>query len=110
MNSRSRAAWKKLRLDPSSPNVTAKIATVAICSGTDEAANEVVKRTGAIVEAMEGAAVVHAATRLSIGAIELRVISNTTGDRNKQQWRLVEALDSLGKAVNTAVYAIEKSL
>lgn len=82
------------------------IATVATCSGTDEAANEVVKRTNAIAEAMEGAAVVHAAVRLGVGAIELRVISNTTGDRDKQQWRLEEALIALGKAVKQAVGAI----
>ena len=57
------------------------IATVATCSGTAAAANEVVRRTGALAEAMEGAAVVHAARRLRVPAIELRAISNTTGDR-----------------------------
>ena len=36
-----------------------RIATVATCSGTDDAAREVSRRTGAIAEAMEGAAVVH---------------------------------------------------
>src|SRR5262249_14258648 len=46
------------------------IATVATCSGTDAAAAEVVRRTGALAEAMEGAAVVHAARRLGVPAIE----------------------------------------
>ena len=85
------------------------IATVATCSGTDDAANEVVKRTGAIAEAMEGAAVVHAAVRLGIGAIELRVISNTTGDRNNQQWRLEDALDALADTVAKAVRTLRGS-
>ena len=89
--------------------VCGPIATVATCSGSDDAAMEVVKRTGAIAEAMEGAAVVHAALRLGTGAIELRVISNTTGDRNKQQWQLEEALNALGKAVMTATNALSHS-
>lgn len=75
------------------------IATVATCSGSDEAAREVVQRTGAVAEAMEGAAVVHAAHRLGIGAIELRTISNTTGNRQEQVWRLDDALAALGSAV-----------
>jgi futalosine hydrolase len=82
------------------------IATVATCSGTDAAAREVVRRTGAIAEAMEGAAVVHAARRLGVPAIELRVISNTTGDRDRQQWDLRGALEALGPAVRTAVDAL----
>lgn len=75
------------------------IATVATCSGSDEAAREVVQRTGAVAEAMEGAAVVHAAHRLGVGALELRTISNTTGDRQEQVWRLDDALAALGSAV-----------
>ncbi len=82
---------------------TGPIATVASCSGTDEAAREVVRRTGAIAEAMEGAAVVHAAARLGIPAGELRAISNTTGNRNNQRWDLPRGLSALGKAVRTAM-------
>ena len=80
----------------------APIATVATCSGTDAAAAEVARRTGAVAEAMEGAAVVHAARRLGVPAIELRVISNTTGDRDRQVWRLAEAMTALGDAVRAA--------
>ena len=82
------------------------IATVATCSGTDASAREMVRRTGAIAEAMEGAAVVHAARRLGVAAIELRVISNTTGDRDRQQWDLPGALAALGPAVRTALDAL----
>jgi futalosine hydrolase len=81
----------------------APIATVATCSGTDAAAREVARRTGAVAEAMEGAAVVHAARRLSARAIELRTISNTTGDRDRQQWDLGRALRALGVAVKEAI-------
>lgn len=67
------------------------IATVATCSGTDSAASEVVRRTGAVAEAMEGAAVLHVASAFSCPAAELRVISNSTGDRDAQVWALDEA-------------------
>lgn len=82
---------------------TGPIATVATCSGTDEAAREVVRRTNAIAEAMEGAAVVHAAARLGIPASELRTISNTTGDRKNQRWDLSRGLSALGQAVRFAM-------
>ena len=85
---------------------TGPIATVATCSGTDAAAREVVARTRAVAESMEGAAVVHAARRLGVPAGELRAISNTTGDRHRQHWDLPAALRALGDAVGTALAAI----
>ena len=85
---------------------TGPIATVATCSGTDAAAESVARRTGAVAEAMEGAAVVHAARRLGVPAIELRVISNTTGDREDQEWDLAGALVVLGRSVGDALAAL----
>jgi futalosine hydrolase len=85
------------------------IATVATCSGTAAAAAEVQRRTGALAEAMEGAAVVHAARRLRVPAIELRAISNTTGDRSHQVWDLKRGLDALGVAMRTAVEVLRKA-
>jgi futalosine hydrolase len=79
------------------------IATVATCSGTDEAAESIPRRTGALAEAMEGAAVVHAARRLGTPALEIRAISNTTGDRAEQVWDLDRALSALGVAVRELV-------
>jgi futalosine hydrolase len=79
------------------------IATVATCSGTDAAAAEVVRRTGALAEAMEGAAVVHAARRLKVPAIEIRAISNTCGDRSSQIWDLQAGLAALCQAICDAV-------
>ena len=85
---------------------TGSIATVATCSGTDAAAESVARRTLAVAEAMEGAAVVHAARRLGVPAIELRVISNTTGDRDNQKWDLAGALVALGRSVGEALAAL----
>jgi len=85
------------------------IATVATCSGTDEQADLIQNRTGCICEAMEGAAVVHTAQRLGIKAIEIRVISNTTGNRETQKWDINLALANLGKTINNAITALRGS-
>lgn len=75
--------------------VVGAIATVSTCSGTDELAHEVVRRTGARAEAMEGAAAGLIAWRLQIPFAEIRVISNTTGNRARQQWDVPGALRRL---------------
>lgn len=81
----------------------APIATVSTCSGTDARATLVQERTGCVCEAMEGGAVVHAASRIGAPAIEIRVISNTTGNRDSQEWNIELALQNLGEAVHRAI-------
>ena len=76
-------------------SVTAPIATVSTCSGTDALARAVVERTWAVAEAMEGAAVGQIAARMGVAFLELRVVSNTTGDRSGQQWAIGPALEGL---------------
>jgi futalosine hydrolase len=56
-------------------------------------------RTGAVAEAMEGAAVGLVAHRLGIPFGEVRIISNTTGDRNLQRWDMKRALASLSEVI-----------
>ncbi len=82
------------------------IATVATCSGTDEHAQLIRDRTGCVCEAMEGAAVVHTANRLGAKSIELRTISNTTGNRSSQLWDIDLALNTLGVSVHRAISAL----
>jgi futalosine hydrolase len=77
------------------------IATVSTCSGTNALAREVHSRTGAVAEAMEGAAVALAAYRLGVPFGELRVISNTTGDRASQVWAIKDALSTLARVIGT---------
>ena len=72
------------------------IATVSTCSGTDERAAEIAQRTGAVAEAMEGAAVGLVAHRLGLRFAEVRVISNTTGRRQNQIWDLPAAFARFG--------------
>ena len=80
-----------------------EIATVATCSGTDAAALSVRTRTGAMAEAMEGAAVVHAARRVGVPALEIRSISNTTGDRAMQRWDIAAAFAALQRVGDALV-------
>lgn len=78
---------------------TGVVATVSTCSGLDALAELVRARTGAVAEAMEGAAAGQVAHRLGIPFGELRVISNTTGDRSKQVWNLEGALLQLSAVI-----------
>ncbi|MCH2161150.1 MAG: futalosine hydrolase [Phycisphaerales bacterium] len=77
------------------------IATVATCSGTDAGAEMVLERTGAVAEAMEGAAVAHAAGLLGVGGGEIRAISNQAGDRDRQGWDLDAAIACLDRVADT---------
>lgn len=75
------------------------VATVSTCSGLDRSAAEVAARTGAIAEGMEGAAIAHVAARLGLPCTEVRVISNTTGDRPRQRWDAKGALRRLSEVI-----------
>ncbi|MBC8202097.1 MAG: futalosine hydrolase [Planctomycetes bacterium] len=97
-------SWMLERL--SNIGIAAPIATVVTCSGSNAQAKLVQERTGCLCEAMEGAAVVHAAKRVGAPAIEIRVISNTTGDRENQEWDFELALNVLNKAVDASIHAL----
>lgn len=84
------------------------IACVSTCSGTDEHASEIARRTQAIAEAMEGASVALGTHRVdpSILTGELRVISNTTGNRELQQWNLQLAIQRLQSVLGRIASAL----
>jgi futalosine hydrolase len=75
------------------------IATVSTCSACDALAEEIAHRTGAVAEAMEGAAVATVANALGVRFLEVRAISNTTGDRARQQWNIAAALETLTRFI-----------
>ena len=72
-------------------------ATVSTCSGTDARAIEIARRTEACCEDMESAAVGLVAHRLGLPFACLRVISNQTGDRDRQGWEIDRALLGLAR-------------
>lgn len=75
------------------------IATVSGCAGTDALAHERAERTGAVAEGMEGAAVGLVAARRGVAFVEIRTISNTTGERAGQRWNIPLALSRLTRLV-----------
>jgi futalosine hydrolase len=75
------------------------IVTVSTATGTSETAVKLMNRvSGVAAEAMEGFAVAAAANSFGIPVIEIRAISNAVGPRDREAWRIKEALDSLRTA------------
>ncbi len=95
------AAWATARVQRGRV-VSGAIATVSVCSGTDELASAIARRTGGVAEAMEGAGIALVAARLGLPCGELRGISNTTGDRERQVWDLARGLAGLSEAMRGA--------
>ena len=52
---------------------------------------------------MEGASVVHAARLQGLPAIEIRSMSNTTGNQDNQIWDIQTALDAIGDALQEMI-------
>jgi futalosine hydrolase len=74
-------------------------ATVSTCSGTNARSREIQRRTGAHVETMEGAAIAVACRRHSVPLVQLRCVSNRTGDRRLAGTDFVHANARLQEAV-----------
>jgi futalosine hydrolase len=72
------------------------ILTLSTATGTAETASELSKRIpGAVAEAMEGFGVAVAATRRGVPFMEIRTISNQVGPRDRDTWRIGDALAAL---------------
>ncbi|MCL7748878.1 futalosine hydrolase [Halalkalibacter alkaliphilus] len=75
------------------------ILTLSTVTGTQETANYLLERfPHAIAEGMEGFGVAEAAKQTQIPVIEVRSISNKVGPRDRESWRIKEALATLEKA------------
>jgi futalosine hydrolase len=73
--------------------------TVSSCTGTNDAAREIEKRTAGAVESMEGAAVAHVAHLHGVAVGEVRGISNIVTNRDVNAWKLKEAATAAQEAV-----------
>jgi futalosine hydrolase len=80
--------------------VRGDLLTVNTVTGTAEGATRLMKRyPDAVGEAMEGFGVAVAAARFGVPAAEIRGVSNLVGPRNRDAWRIGEALAALTAAV-----------
>ncbi|MER5551094.1 futalosine hydrolase [Streptomyces sp. NPDC002793] len=62
---------------------------------------------GAVAEAMEGFGVAEAAERFGVPALELRAVSNTVGPRDRDAWRIGDALAALSEAFGKTAPVVE---
>jgi futalosine hydrolase len=77
----------------------AKFVTVSTCTGTEDVARTIARRTGGAVENMEGAAVAHVAHLHGVPVGELRGISNLVTNRDTTSWRLKDAATASQEAL-----------
>lgn len=75
------------------------VLTLSTVTGTAATAELLAARVpGAAAEAMEGFGVAVAAQRLGLPVLELRTISNVVGPRQRELWRIGDALQALEQA------------
>nr|WP_206324412.1 futalosine hydrolase [Streptomyces sp. HNM0574] len=75
------------------------VLTVSTATGTARRAAELADRhPGAAAEAMEGFGVAEAAAAHGVPVLEVRTVSNAVGPRDRDAWRIPEALAALGGA------------
>ncbi|MFI1399435.1 futalosine hydrolase [Streptomyces sp. NPDC020681] len=88
----------------------APVLTVSTVTGTAERAAELSGRhPRAAAEAMEGFGVAEAAAAHGVHVLEIRAISNTVGPRDREAWRIGQALDSLRYAFQLLSPLFEES-
>jgi futalosine hydrolase len=62
-----------------------------------------------VVESMEGAALHYVCLMEKVPFIQIRAISNMSGDRDKSRWKIKEALKSLHEALIVMIQKLEKA-
>lgn len=73
--------------------------TVSTCSGTDARASVLWQRCGTVLESMEGAAVAMVCATFGVPWLQVRGISNWTGDRDRAEWDAGRAAAAVQRAV-----------
>ena len=69
--------------------------TLNLCTGTEKRKKLLINKYGIGMESMEGAAFFHACAMVKIPALQIRSVSNKTGKRERNKWKITEALDAL---------------
>lgn len=84
------------------------VLTVSTVTGTAErAAALLAAHPGALAEAMEGFGVAEAAERAAVPVLELRAVSNAVGPRDRDAWRIGDALAALTDAFGKTAPVLE---
>jgi futalosine hydrolase len=91
--------WLSPYKPPSINLLQAKSISVNTCSGVESTIDMRMKKYGADIESMEGAAFFYACNMLEIPCIQIRAISNKVEPRNKENWDVAGALKNLHEKV-----------
>ncbi|MEU3883763.1 futalosine hydrolase, partial [Streptomyces californicus] len=84
------------------------VITVSSATGSAERAGALLAaHPGALVEAMEGFGVAEAAARAAVPVLELRAVSNAVGPRDRDAWRIGDALAALTDAFGKSAPVLE---
>jgi futalosine hydrolase len=78
-------------------------ATVSTGAGTEAISQAFALRSGAQIETMEGGAIAAVCRHFEVPLVQLRVVSNRTGDRSQGGWDLDAALARLGEALEAVI-------
>jgi len=78
---------------------TGRFCTISCGSGTAAASTRLEKIWDPLVESMEGAAAALAAWKHGIRFSEVRGVSNLTGDRDRESWKIPEACESAASVI-----------
>ncbi|MEW5536426.1 futalosine hydrolase [Streptomyces cyaneofuscatus] len=84
------------------------VLTVSTVTGTAaRTAALLAAHPGALAEAMEGFGVAEAAERAGVPVLELRAVSNSVGPRDRDAWRIGDALAALTEAFGKSAPVLE---
>lgn len=64
------------------------------------------EKYGAAIESMEGAALHYIALKNKIPFLQIRAISNAVGERDKQQWKIKEAIAALNNTMKKILHQL----
>ena len=77
--------------------------TMSCVTGTQEQADDLWRRWGALAETMEGAAAAQVCLLYGVPLLEVRAISNLVGDRDRESWDVAGAA---ARAARAAAYLL----
>ena len=83
--------------------------TVSTCSGSSRFAAELSQRWNALIENMEGGAVVQVCLRCGIDCLEIRGISNLVEERDMKTWNIPRAVEAAQRFVLKYIEEIGRS-
>ncbi|WP_334072785.1 futalosine hydrolase [Paenibacillus sp. A14] len=93
------ARWTAALQAAGLPVCSGPVLTLSTVTGTAVTAELLAARvTGAAAEAMEGFGVAVAARRLNLPVLEIRAVSNAVGPRQRELWKIGDALQALERA------------